>query len=168
MEWTTKRRHLNEGWQTGKTRGSEKRFICPRFSRRLPITGDIPQRRQYHQTPSYHNGSHVHKRRTSGEVDKIERGVHVRRPGHLLVGLLEIGSGSTHRESELSTGIRTREGFRFRRCDGAENLWPVSDLEPGNLTIGAVVGLDQGLRRMDLCVIVGLKRENALLPGSEA
>ena len=50
------------------------------------------------------------ERRTSGEVDRVELGVHaLRRTGYLLVGLLVIDSGSEHREDELGAGIRVRE-----------------------------------------------------------
>ena len=31
VEWSTKRRHLNEEWWMGRIRGGERGFTCPRF-----------------------------------------------------------------------------------------------------------------------------------------
>ena len=60
------------------------------------------------------SNSHVHvltQRQTSGEVDRVERGIRVlRRTGHLLVGLLVSDSGSAYREDEFGTDISVRGG----------------------------------------------------------
>ena len=44
-----------------------------------------------------------------------------------------------------------REGFGFRHGEDIENIWHAGDLEPENLAIGVVVGLDQELCCIDLC-----------------
>ena len=94
------------------------------------------------------------QRKTSGKADRVVHRVHiVHRPGHLLSSLLEIGSRSVHGEGELGAGIGEREGCEFWHAEDVENLWHVGDLEPEDSTIGLTVGLDQELRRADLCSI---------------
>ena len=100
-----------------------------------------------------HGTSHIHvliQRRTSGEVDKVVyRVLVVNRPGHLATRIT--GSGSAHGEGDLGAGIGQREGCGLWGGGDVENLRHVGDLEPENLTIGVVVGLDQVLHRIDLC-----------------
>ena len=93
-----------------------------------------------------HNPSDVYllvQRDTSGKVDKCEHGVQTGRlPDHLLVSVLEVDSRSAHGESEFGAGIGQREGYGFWRRVDAENFWCVGDLEPEDLAVRGVVGLE--------------------------
>ena len=82
------RRHLNEEWWMRKMREGERGFTCRCFSSHVSM---------------------LVKRRTSGEVNKVEHGVRIRRSGRLLVCPLEIVSGSVHGEGELGAGVGERE-----------------------------------------------------------
>ena len=63
------------------------------------------------------------QRQTSGEVDRVERGIRVLRcTGHLLVGLLVSDSGSAYREDEFGTGISARGGAACWRDGYREDL----------------------------------------------
>ena len=79
-----------------------------------------------------HNTSDVHllvQRDTSGEVHELIHGVKIiRLPDHLLVSVLEIGSGSTYGEGDLSVlGGEWEGGGRWRvtmlRISGTSVIW---------------------------------------------
>ena len=127
-----------------------------------------------------HSAGDVHpliQRVAIGEVDKVEKGVHVvGRPDHLI---LAVSSRSAHRKSDLGAIVREREPNRFGGRNDAEGHRVIGDLDPEQLTRANIVGLGQELRRIDLCKKSSIyaprnviKRENqhtfsSIIPGLE-
>ena len=91
------------------------------------------------------------QRVASGEVDKVDEGVHVvHLPDHLLVTGLVLSSRSAHRKGDFGAGIGEREANGFWGGNDAEGFWFIGGLEPEKLTQANVVGLSQVLHRVDL------------------
>jgi len=99
--------------------------------RRCPIN--------YHDTTDVHLVVHSD---TSSGVDNVEYF-----PGagclplHLLIGVLEIGSGSAQREGQFGRVVGEGERCGFRHRDDAESVRRIGDLDPKHLSLERIVGL---------------------------